>query len=311
LTPAAPGLDFSVVVVTWECADLLAGLVESMNGNLSSETELVVVDNGSRDDPAAVAESWRGPSSFERLEQNRGFGVAANRGVELASRESIVVVNPDTQLLDDRLPALARFAVERGCLAGPRLRNPDGSVQPSAAGDPVGWWPWLGAIAPGVLLPHRLVRRTEPWRLEVATRVAWISGACVAGPRRAMLELGPFDPSIDMYAEDMDLGLRAARAGVPTWFCPELTQVMHRRRGSSERRWPGGPEAAAAASRRQVLSRLHGPRVERRAWLAERVRLRLRVWAKRALRRSAAAEARELAALRSAPPAGGGPGSPR
>jgi GT2 family glycosyltransferase len=288
----------ALVVVTWECADHLATLARSMNGKLDSKVELIVIDNDSRDNPEEAARAWRGRTHFLQLDSNRGFGAAVNIGVEAARAENLVLLNPDTELIDDGLARLAAFARARRCLAGPRLLNPDRSPQPSASGDPVGPWPWIGAFVPGALQPESWRRRTEPWRLSSAGPVAWLSGACIAAPRSLLSELGPFDPAIHLYAEDMDLGLRAAKAGVPSFLCPELARVVHRRRGSTERRWAEGPELVAAANRRAVVSRAYGPAAERRAWWAMRANLRLRVLAKRALRRDPRVALRELEAAR-------------
>jgi N-acetylglucosaminyl-diphospho-decaprenol L-rhamnosyltransferase len=288
----------ALVVVTWECAEHLAALASSMNGKLDREVELIVVDNDSSDDPEAAAQRWRGSSRFARLDSNRGFGGAANAGVELARAENVVLLNPDTELLDDGLVRLAAFASAKQCLAGPRLLNPDRSVQPSAGGQLAGPWPWIGALTPGALQPRSWQRRTEPWRLESPTRVAWLSGACIAAPRALLRRLGPFDPAIHLYAEDMDLGLRAGRLGVPSFICPDLARVVHRRRGSTERRWADGPERTAAVNRRAVLRRAYGPAAERRAWWALRTNLRLRALSKLALRRDRRAELRELEAAR-------------
>jgi N-acetylglucosaminyl-diphospho-decaprenol L-rhamnosyltransferase len=293
-------LSLSVVVATWECADHLGRLVASMNRHLDPNAELIVIDNASSDDPAAAAAKWKGEGRFERLDSNRGFGAASNRGVRLSEADVVALLNPDTELLDGGLFRLAAFATERGCIAGPRLLNPDRSVQPSASGSPVGTWPWLGALVPGRLQPRFARVKTEPWRLRTRTRAAWLSAACLAAPRSLLRDLGPFDPAIHLYAEDMDLGLRAAAAGVESWICPELAQVVHRRRGSSERRWPGGPEGPAAINRRTVLRRAYGPAAERRAWLAQRANLRLRASAKRILRRDAEAELAALEAARRA-----------
>lgn len=289
-------MSLSVVVVTWECADHLARLVASMNRHLGAEAELIVIDNASGDSPQAVTAQWQGRGQFERLDSNRGFGVASNRGVELAASEAVVLLNPDTELLDDRLPLLAEFALAHDCIAGPRLLNPDRSVQPSASGAPIGAWPWLGALVPGRLQPRPARARTEPWRLSTHTRVAWLSAACIAAPRSLLLSLGPFDPAIHLYAEDMDLGLRAAAAGIDSWICPQLTRVAHRRRGSTDRRWADGPELEAAINRRSVVQRAYGAAAERRAWRAWRANLWLRARAKRALRRDAEPELRALRA---------------
>jgi N-acetylglucosaminyl-diphospho-decaprenol L-rhamnosyltransferase len=291
---------YSIVVVTWRSAEHLAALVDSMNRNLAERPELIVVDNDSDDDPESAAREWEGELRFVGLDDNRGYGAAANAGVEMAAGEAVVMLNPDTELRDSGLGELARFALERRALAGPRLRNPDGSPQPSASGPPVGVWPWLGAVFPGRLQPRALAARTEPWRLDRLTRVAWLTGACVAGPRAALLELGPFDPAIEMFGEDLDLCLRAARAGVPSYFNPRACEVLHHGGASAALRWGGDAASVVALTRRAVLRRAFGARRERAAWLAQRLNLRLRVAAKRALRRDSSRDAAALEAALSA-----------
>lgn len=303
---------YSIVIVTWECAGHLAALVDSMNRHLASrpegpskntDPELVVVDNASADDPESAVRRWRGPARFLRLESNRGYGTAANAGVEAASGEAIVTLNPDTELLDGRLDALAAFALERGALAGPRLLNPGGSPQPSANGPVVGPWPWVGALLPGAAQPSRMQEHTEPWRAERTTRVTWLSGACVAGPRELMRALGPFDPAIHLYGEDMDLGLRAAAAGAPSYFCPDVCALVHHGRGSTSVRWRDGPARAIEANWRSVARRAYGARRERRAWRARKLHFALRAAAKSRLRGDPDWDRALLAAARAARPA--------
>jgi GT2 family glycosyltransferase len=287
----------SVVVVTWRSARDLERLIASMQVHLERDVQLVVVENGSGDDVAAVVPAWPGPHRLIELEGNAGFGAAANRGIEAAEGEATVLLNPDTELVDRSLPELARYALERRALAGPRVLEPDGSPQPSASGPPVGAWPWIGAVVPGALQPAWLLARTEPWRLERTTRVAWLAGSCVAAPRDVLVKLGPFDPAIHLYGEDMDLGLRAARAGVPSLFCPDVAQVVHRGRGSTSQRLPEGPWELMARNRRAVLMRAFGPRRELAAQGAHLLNLGLRAAAKRALGRDAS---RDRAVLRAA-----------
>lgn len=290
-------MSVSIVVVTWRSARDLERLIASMREYLARDTELIVVDNASGDEVASTAKTWIGPHSLIELERNAGFGAAANRGVEASEGAATILLNPDTELVDESLPELARVALARRALAGPRVLEPDGSPQPSASGPPVGAWPWIGAVVPGALQPSWLQARTEPWRLERTTRVGWLAGSCVAAPREVLLSLGPFDPAIHLYGEDMDLGLRAARAGVPSLFCPGVARVVHRARGSTSQRLPDGPWELIAGNRRAVLRRAFGPRRERTAQGAHLLNLALRSATKRALGRDAT---RDRAALRAA-----------
>jgi GT2 family glycosyltransferase len=291
---------YSVVVVSWQSAPMLKALVQTMNRHLESAPELVVVDNLSRDDPERAAREYQGPLRFLALERNLGFGAACNVGVQNADSPCVVLLNPDTELLDASLDQLAAFALRRRALAGPRLLNGDGSVQPSASGSPVGAWPWIGAVLPGRLQPRPMRDRIEPWRARRTVRVAWLTGACVAAPRDTLLALGPFDPAIHLYSEDMDLGLRAARSGIPSWFCPDLCQVVHHGGASAAIAFPGGAELLAARNRRAVVRRVYGARRERAGWLAQRANLRLRVAAKRVLGLDASGDRATLEGARKA-----------
>jgi GT2 family glycosyltransferase len=163
-------------------------------------------------------------------------------------------------------------------------------------------WPWIGALVPGAIQPLAVRARTEPWRLERTIAVAWLTGACVAAPRGVLRELGPFDPAIHLYGEDMDLGLRAARAGVGSWFCPGVCTVVHRGGASAAGLDARDREHRVAATRRAVVRRAYGKRRERAAWLADRLKLRMRVIAKGALRRDTSRERDALSATRVARP---------
>ncbi|HSJ16875.1 MAG TPA: glycosyltransferase family 2 protein [Solirubrobacterales bacterium] len=291
---------FSVVVVTWESAGDLLRLVESMNRHLDGTQELVVVDNASSDDPAGSARAWKGEGRFIGLDHNAGFGTAANAGTEASRHAAVVLLNPDSELVDSSLGRLVGVALSKQALAGPRLLNDDGSPQPSASGPPVGVWPWVGALIPGTIQPRAVRARTEPWRLETTTRVAWLTGACVAAPREVLLQLGPFDPAIHLYGEDIDLGIRAARAGIESWFCPDVCRIAHRGGASAAALVAEDREYQVVANRRGVLARAFGTRRETAAWLAHRANLTLRLLAKRAMGRDAEREAATLRAARRA-----------
>ena len=192
-----------------------------MNEHLDGSQELIVVDNASTDSPGAAAGEWKGNHRFLALDDNLGFGRASNEGVRAATQPTTVLLNPDTELLDAGLDRLADAAAGRWALVGPRVLNADGTVQPSASGPEVGPWPWVRALVPAALQPEAVREHTEPYRLERRVRVAWLTGACIAAPTAVLRGLGPFDPALRMYGEDVDLGLRAAAAGVASWFDPD------------------------------------------------------------------------------------------
>src|SRR5205823_2527962 len=74
----------------------------------------------------------------------------------------------------------------------------------------------LYSLLPGAPLPRPLRRAVEPWQSGEARPVGWATAACLVARTETLKELGPFDESIFLYAEDLDLGLRTE-----TWFHPQ------------------------------------------------------------------------------------------
>ena len=208
-----------------------------------------------------------------------------------------MLLNPDTELLDDGLDRLAVTAGELGGLVGPRVLSSDRSVQASASGPEVGGWPWVRALVPGSAQPAPLRARTEPYRLERRARVTWLTGSCIAAPTALLRRLGPFDPALHMYGEDVDLGLRAAAAGIQSWFDPVACRIVHHGQASSTLVYGSrdGWRDAGTLNWRAAVRRAYGPRRELWAWRALRLNLRLRLVAKRLLGR---ASERDRAAVR-------------
>ncbi len=275
-----------------------------MNAHLDGSQELVVVDNASSDSPEDALAEWKGPSRFIALEENLGFGAANNVGVDAANGAVTVMLNPDTELLDAGLDRLAAAAAELDGLLGPRVLNADRSVQPSASGPEVGAWPWVRALVPAALQPRFARARTEPYRLDQRLRVSWLTGACIAGPTDVLRQLGPFDPALHMFGEDIDLGLRAAAAGVESWFDPGACAIVHHGQGSSTLVYGSreGWRATGTLNWRAAVRRAYGPRRETLGWYALRCNLRLRLLAKTLLRRATDRDRAAVEAVVSARP---------
>jgi GT2 family glycosyltransferase len=275
-----------------------------MNRFLDGGQELIVIDNASSERPRAEAEAWKGPGRLIELEENIGFGGASNVGVAEASGAATVLLNPDTELLDDGLDRLAATALERGALVGPRVLNPDGTIQPSASGPEVGAWPWVRALVPAAIQPDAVRARTEPYRVERPLDVSWLTGSCVAGPTTVLRRLGPFDPALHMFGEDVDLGLRAAAGGVRSRFDPTACRIVHHGQGSSRLVYGSreGWRPTGTLNWRAAVRRAYGPRRETLAWWALRVNLRLRLLAKTVLGRAADRDRAAVAAVESARP---------
>jgi GT2 family glycosyltransferase len=202
--------EYAIVTVIHDSEPELPRLLDSVDRLPEPRPRVVVVDSGSRDGgPALAAE--RGAEVIA-LDGNRGFGAGCNAGIERVTEMVTAFVNPDVELLDDGLSRLAADAAAGGALLAPRLLNADGSVQDSA--HPLPGRP--AALLPA-LLPRRLLPvRYAPWRSESPRAVGWALAACILGRTDELRALGPFDSDAFLFYEDLELCLRARRAGIAT-----------------------------------------------------------------------------------------------
>ena len=216
-------MTFSAVVVIHDSARHLAALLTSVERYLDPPPQVVVIDSGSRDDGAAVARAHGAHTIV--LDGNPGFGTASNAGLEYAAHDVTVLLNPDCELVDGSLGALAARARWARALVVPRLLERDGAVQRSAHPLPGGAGALLPAVWPPRAMPRALREHFDPWRAAAPRRVGWAIAACVAARTDLLRRLGPFDPAAFLFYEDLELCLRARAAGVPTELRPEARLV--------------------------------------------------------------------------------------
>jgi N-acetylglucosaminyl-diphospho-decaprenol L-rhamnosyltransferase len=137
----------------------------------------------------------------------------------------------------------------------------------------------------------------DPWRSQRSRRVGWAVAACLVARTETLRRLGPFDERIFMFGEDMDLGLRAADAGVETVFRPDA-RVVHEDAHSTAVAFGGEPFEMLARQRRAVIGERRGEEAARRddvVWLLTYLN---RIVLKTLTRRPTARERAQLAALR-------------
>jgi N-acetylglucosaminyl-diphospho-decaprenol L-rhamnosyltransferase len=287
---------FAVVTVIHDSAPDLERLLDSIEREFDPAPAVVVVDSGSSDGGAELARS-RG-AIVTSLGGNRGFGAGCNAGLELVEAPVTALVNPDVELLDAGLSRLVAEAAQRDALLAPRLLNSDGSVQDSAHPPPGRLEGLVPALLPRPLLPGPLRRRYEPWRSDRPRSVGWAVAACLVARTDLLRRLGPFDADAFLFYEDMELCLRARRAGVPTLLRPDVA-LRHR----------GGASVAAALAerdlpmrarrRREVMAR-EGRRALLLDDLAEAATFATRAAARRLTGRGGEIETARLRALREA-----------
>jgi N-acetylglucosaminyl-diphospho-decaprenol L-rhamnosyltransferase len=290
-----PAADLALVTVTHNSASHLQTLGRSVERHLPG-ARLVVVDCASRDDTVAVARGI-GSAVIVPLDQNVGFGRASNRAIQEIRERVTALVNPDVELIDDSLLELAAEALDPrrpDQLLAPLVLHSDGSRQDSVHPAPATFADVMRSVVPPGVAPGTAL---APWGARAPRPVGWAVGCALVARTATLRRLGPFDEQIFLYGEDLDLGLRAAQAGIETWFCP-MARVIHHRAHSSRVAFGGEAFVLLARARRDVVGRRLGRSRQRLDDASQAVTFASRIAAKRLLRRSAARERRQLAALR-------------
>jgi GT2 family glycosyltransferase len=199
-----------VVVVAYASqatlADCLTALpVDELHG-------VVVVDNASPDDSAAVAESVAGVQVV-RLSTNRGFGAGCNAGAAaLPDAHHLLFLNPDAVLAPAELGKLLDHLAlhPKVAVVAPRLFR-DGEPLPSAGHD-AGIRTELRNVVP-TALARFLPERRLPSSYAVTGPVRYVEGACFLVRANALAEAGGFDEAFFLFFEELDLARRLRQRG--------------------------------------------------------------------------------------------------
>lgn len=216
-------MSFAAAIVLHNSARELTALLESIDAHLAARPQVICADSGSSDDGAAVAREWG--AEVVVMDGNPGYGAANNAALELVREEVTVLLNPDSLLIDGGIVRLVETARASRALVAPGLLNDDRTVQDSAHPLPGGRDGYLAALTVPRLLPTKIRNRLQPFRSTTRTEVGWAIGACLAAKTELLLQLGPFDPADFLFAEDLDLCLRARALGIPTIFDPAVSLV--------------------------------------------------------------------------------------
>jgi len=253
--------ELPVVTVTYSPGPHLERFLSSLSLATDRPVTVVLADNGSTDGaPESAAERFPG-TQLLRTGENLGYGRAVNRGVAslyCSASEFIVVANPDVVWgpgsIDALLEAMNRWPTAGA--VGPLIRDPDGSVYPSARHLP-------SLIRGGMHAVVGPLWKNNPWtkayrqeRQEPSERaVGWLSGSCLLMRRAAFEQIGGFDERYFMYMEDVDLGDRLGRAGWLNVYVPDA-EILHDK-GHSTGRDPARNLAAHHRSTYLYLSDRH------------------------------------------------------
>ncbi|MGC5027871.1 glycosyltransferase family 2 protein [Tsukamurella sp. DT100] len=236
-----PGTDnalptLAVVTVTYSPGEHLENFLTSIDGAFSGVVPRVLMaDNGSVDGSPEAAEAAHPEAELLRTGANLGYGGAINYAVarlradDAAFPDFLLISNPDVVFGPGSIDALIEAAARhpRAGSLGPLIRDPDGTVYPSARNVPSMRFGIGHALLGAVWKSNPWTRAYQQSQAEVAEREAgWLSGSCLLVRPEAFAEIGGFDDRYFMYMEDVDFGDRLARAGWSNVYVP-TAEIVH------------------------------------------------------------------------------------
>jgi hypothetical protein len=219
----------AVCIINYNTRELLRECLHSVL--IQNADEIIVVDNASTDGSAEMMKSEFPSIPLVALEKNVGFGAASNRGIKNCRSEHIFLLNADARMNPGSLQALNRYLETHlhVSMIGPRVLNPDGTLQTSCFYYPTPPHVFLYISGFYKLIHHLPIlkkRSLQKVGSQNARPVPWILGAALAFRRETLETLGGFDESFFLYFEEVDLCYRLSLQGKPIHFVPEA-EVVH------------------------------------------------------------------------------------
>jgi GT2 family glycosyltransferase/lipopolysaccharide/colanic/teichoic acid biosynthesis glycosyltransferase len=235
--------EVSVVVVNYRTEDYLPACLESLKKcSASAGIDLVLVDNSKGRGAAEILKQHFPNGKLIENDRNLGYAKAVNQGVSNSHSELIFIVNPDTVATEGALDGLLEFMKTHpdAGIVGPKLVNPDGTIQLSCRR-----FYTLKTILLRRTFLGKIFRDSPSvkrhlmldWDHNATREVDWILGAAMMVRKTAISEVGPMDERFFLYFEDVDWCYRMRAFGWRVYYYPLSELVHHYKRQSAEARF--------------------------------------------------------------------------
>ena len=228
-------MQLSILILNYNVSHLLDLCLQSVEQAVDGmDAQIIVVDNASSDDSWDMLQRKYNQHTIIQAGENLGFAAGNNRGVQSASGEWLLILNPDTIVSASALKTLLDQAAQIKNLGaiGPRLIDGTGNFHPESK---------RNLPTPAVAL-HRFtgLGKTPYYATHIAERetapVDILVGACMLMRTQVYRAVGGFDERYFMYAEDIDLSYTLLQAGLQNQYCGAAT-VIHFKGESARKDW--------------------------------------------------------------------------
>ena len=225
-------MKLSVVIVNYNVSHYLLQCVDSLSHALrGTDSELIVVDNHSRDNSVTLLREYHPEVRIVENLHNLGFAKANNIAIRQSRGEYVLLLNPDTIVSESVVKGVISFLdshPEAGS-AGVRMLNADGTVAPeSRRGVPTPMTAFYKLSGLCGMFPNsrrfgRYYLGHLPW--DSPQQIEVVSGAFCMLRTSVLKKVGLLDEDYFMYGEDIDLSYRILKSGATNWYVPET--ILH------------------------------------------------------------------------------------
>jgi hypothetical protein len=207
-------IEISIIIVNYNLTESIRNLLNSVQRFTQGiQYEVIVVDNNSPDRSIEQLATEFPDFRFLFLKTNFGFGHGNNAGFASSVGEYLLLLNPDTYLIDNMPLGLYRFAKEHPDygIIGPKMIFPDGRFQISTAKFP-GIFKEIGDLSGLSIRTTRLANFIKfKLRKRKIVEVDYIFGSCMLIKTCLFKELKGFDEDFFLFTEEVDLCYRTRK----------------------------------------------------------------------------------------------------
>lgn len=238
--PSNQTMKLSIVIVSWNVANLLDKCLNSISKNVNNiEYEVIVVDNNSHDATCSMVANKYPFVKLIANAENVGFPRANNQALEVACGEYLFFLNPDTEIIGNVCSELIQQLESNADygLVGPILESSQGKIQQVCGRpDPTP----LSYFVSSLHLNKGIFKKLGLPSLNYIDmdygkdqNVDALNGAAMLCRRDLCMQIGGLDDTIFMYLEDIDFCYKVRKLGKLVVLCSS-SRVMHHEGQSSK-----------------------------------------------------------------------------
>ena len=225
-------MDISIIIVAWNVRKFLYECLKSVFEQTQGiEFEVIYVDNASEDGSVEMVRSEFPNVRIIENDVNKGFIIANNQGIEVATGRYVLLLNSDTIILDNAIAKTVKFADDHpnAAVVGCRVLNPDRTLQRSCFMYSTILNMFLAATYLYKIFPNSKFfgrQRMTWWDFNGVRVVETVCGCFSLVRKKAIDQVGLMNPIYFVFGDDPDWCYRFKKAGWEIMFTPE-PEIIH------------------------------------------------------------------------------------